>query len=125
MIRDYNESTPAARMPAHNARVGDHSHLADGPSLPLPSESAPDGRISHTPTGSSPPIESATGGQRLSTEARLAAATASAMESDMTTSMRRDIGRRDSVKRVGGLLTLDLKGNDIRVSPHMDMSVTT
>lgn len=123
MIRDYTESTAAARFVSHQGRLGEslpplpnEGAPSEEHSLsPLSSSSAPEGRSSPAPFTSPTATASATVAQRSSAEARLAAATANAMESDMTASMRRDVSTTEPAKRVGVLLTLDLKGNDIRV----------
>ena len=128
MIRDYPDASATARpsiSASGTTTTGDVDANPNGyavriKELPFPPQSAPNGRISpalyDSPNTANQIAERE--GVPKSAEMRLAAATSSAMDSDMTSGMRRHVGKMDAVKRVGRLLTLDLKGNDLRVSSH-------
>lgn len=122
MIRDYSELSPAPRQRPETKQPPELSIEADTSlngsytkDLPLPPTPAANGR--HSPISGGAAAKPSTPGQRLTTAERLAAATAQAMEIDLPSKVKRQGGVLDElpVTRVGRLLTLDLKGNDIRV----------
>lgn len=131
MIRDYSELTPAPRQRPETKELPELSTEADtSPNgngsytkdLPPPPTPAANGR--HSPISGGAVAKPSTPGQRLTTAERLAAATAQAMDIDLPSKVKRQTGVLDDlpVKRVGRLLTLDLKGNDIRVRLLPSMS---